>query len=283
MTTKHIIILGDSTDMHEIPDDYVHLVITSPPYYNAPFDYKDFYSSYDAYLAILEKVAKELFRVLQFGRIIVLNIDDMLVNGVKYPIVADATKIFQKMGFNYRDRIIWKKPDDYFRILRRRKVLIENPFPMYFYPDNILESILIFQKGKFDYKSIPYQIRESSKIDVQDFQNKKMYSTLWEIRNVMPNSILEKGISAFPDEIPKRFIQFFSYTGEYVLDPFAGSGTTMKLARMLNRNSIGIELNQNILPIIVKKVGFDNPSSNPNLDIIKVINRYELKKAIPSQ
>jgi site-specific DNA-methyltransferase (adenine-specific) len=82
------------------------------------------------YLGVLNRVAKEIFRVLKEGRIAVLNIDDMLVDGQKFPIVADATNIFQKAGFRYRDHIIWKKPDGYLRISRRSGVLLQNPFPM---------------------------------------------------------------------------------------------------------------------------------------------------------
>lgn len=82
--------------MEEIPDESVHLMITSPPYFNAPFDYKGVFKSYGQYLGVLRKVAKEIFRVLQNGRIAVLNIDDMLIEGEKFPIVADATKIFQE-------------------------------------------------------------------------------------------------------------------------------------------------------------------------------------------
>jgi site-specific DNA-methyltransferase (adenine-specific) len=74
----------------------------------------------------------------------------------------------------------------------------------------------------------------------------------------MPNSVLEKGIAAFPEEIPSRFVRLFSYKGEIVLDPFLGSGTTTKIARLLGRSSIGIELNESLLPIIIKKCGFNN-------------------------
>lgn len=195
------------------------------------------------------------------GRIAVLNIDDMLVNGDKYPIVAHATKIFVDAGFRYRDRIIWKKPDGYLRISRRSGVMLQNPYPMYFYPDNLLESILIFQKGKFDYKSIPKEVREASKIDIKEFSDNKWYMTLWEMTNVLPNSELEKDIAAFPQELPYRIIKLFSYVGETVLDPFVGSGTTMKVARNLNRNSIGIEINETLIPIIKKKMGFDEQIS----------------------
>src|SRR3989344_2373578 len=250
MATTHKAIIGNSMDMHEIPDKSIHLIVTSPPYFNAPFDYKDLFKSYGQYLGVLNKVVKELFRVLADGRIVVLNIDDMLVNGKKYPIVADAIKIFQKNGFNYRDRIIWKKPDGYLRISKRSSVLIQNPYPMYFYPDNLLESIIIFQKGKFDYKLISKEVREKSKINIKEFQDKKWYKTIWEMQNVMPGSQLEKDIAAFPEELPARCIKLFSYVDETVLDPFLGSGTTMKIARSLGRNSIGVEIKEDLIPII---------------------------------
>jgi DNA modification methylase len=64
--------------MEEISDESIHLMVTSPPYFNAPFDYKGLFKSYDQYLGILNKVAREVFRVLKEGRIAVLNIDDML-------------------------------------------------------------------------------------------------------------------------------------------------------------------------------------------------------------
>jgi len=105
--TTHKLIIGNCMSMQEIPDESVHLMVTSPPYFNAPFDYKGLFKNYDQFLEVLKRVAKEVFRVLQNGRISVLNIDDMLVNGEKFPIVADATKIFQDAGFRYRDRIIW--------------------------------------------------------------------------------------------------------------------------------------------------------------------------------
>jgi len=274
MATHHKLIIGNCMEMKEIPDGSIHLIVTSPPYFNAPFDYKNLFKSYGQFLGVLRKVAKEAFRVLAKGRIFVLNIDDMLVNGDKFPIVADATKIFLEAGFRYRDRIIWKKPDGYLRISRRSGVILQNPYPMYFYPDNLLESIIIFQKGKFDYKSIPKEIREKSKIDKKEFQDKKWFMTLWEMNNVMPGSPLEKDIAAFPEELPYRVIKLFSYVGETVLDPFVGSGTTMKVARQLGRNSIGIEIKKSLIPIIKKKLGFDGQKTlSKNEDTFEIIER----------
>jgi len=266
MNTHHRLIIGNCMSMKEISDEEVHLIVTSPPYFNAPFDYEGLFKNYDQYLGVLGRVANEAFRVLQSGRIFVLNIDDMLINGEKFPIVADATRIFLDAGFRYRDRIIWKKPEGYLRISRRSGVILQNPYPMYFYPDNLLESIIIFQKGKFDYKSIPKEVREASKIDLKEFQDNKWFMTLWDMVNVLPGSQIEKGIAAFPDELAYRCIKLFSYIGETILDPFCGSGTTMKVARELRRNSIGIEIKKSLLPIIKTKIGFNGQAELLNLD-----------------
>ena len=275
MPTQHKLILGDCTNMAELPNASVHLMVTSPPYFNAPFDYESLYDGYEQYLDVLTGFAKETYRVLQNGRIAVLNIDDMLVKGEKFPIVADATKIFQKAGFRYRDRIIWKKPDGYLRISRRSGVILQNPYPMYFYPDNLLESILIFQKGKFDYKSISQNVRDQSRVCKKEFQDNGWYMTLWQMTNVLPGSPIEKGIAAFPEELPYRAIKLFAYKGETVLDPFAGSGTTMKVARQLGRNSVGFEINASLESVIKKKTGFEDGQAKPlqSEDEFEVITR----------
>jgi len=269
MKTKHKAIFGNCMRMTELSDESIHFIITSPPYFNAPFDYKGLFKNYEQYLGVLKRMAEEAYRVLIEGRIYALNIDDMLVNGQKYPITADAIKIFQSVGFRYRDKIVWKKPDGYLRISKRSGVLLQNPYPMYFYPDNLLESIIIFQKGKFDYRSISKEVREQSKIDKEEFQNKNWYKTIWEMTNVLPGSQLEKNIAAFPDELAYRLITLFSYVGETVLDPFLGSGTTMKIAKQLNRNSIGYEIIRDLEIVIRKKVGFNGENNNDTFEVIE--------------
>ena len=252
---KNLVVFGDCRNMKELENDSIHLVITSPPYYNAPFDYPDLFESYDEFLDLIRKVAKELKRVLRKGRIAALVVDDVLIEGEKYPVVADITKIFIEEGFKYRDRIVWVKPEGYIRISRRSGVLLQHPYPMYYYPDNLQESILIFQNGEFDYKSIPKELKEESKIDIEEYQKEKWYLNVWRITNVLPiNNRLEKGIAAFPEEIPYRLIKLFSYKGETVLDPFMGSGTTLKVAVELGRKAVGYEIDLELLEIVKKKL-----------------------------
>ncbi len=267
-----MIIFGNSQNMKELEDNSVHLVVTSPPYFNAPFDYPDLFENYNEFLTLMKNIAKELKRVLNQGRIAAFVVDDTLIKGEKYPVVADIIKIFIEEGFKYRERIIWIKPEGYIRISRRSGVLIQHPYPMYYYPDNLQESILIFQNGEFDYKSIPSDIREESKIDIEEYQKEKWYLNVWQITNVLPNkSRLENGIAAFPKEIPYRLIKLFSYKGETILDPFMGSGTTLEVATKLERKAVGYEIDLELLDVVKKKIKIEQPvliSDNPEFEII---------------
>jgi len=244
--------------MKEIPSESIHLMITSPPYFNAPFDYPELFKNYDEFLELIHALSTDLYRVLAPGRIACFVSDDMLVKGEKYPVVADITRLMLQAGFRYRDRIVWVKPKGYVRISRRSGVVVQHPYPMYYYPDNIQESILIFQKGRFDYsyvKELPQRILEKSRVPLNDYNNDGWHLTVWNITNVLPLGIrLEKGIAAFPEEIPKRLIKLFSFHGETVLDPFLGSGTTMKVAQELGRNSWGYEIDRGLKKVITKKL-----------------------------
>jgi len=278
MKTHHKLIFGDAENMKELEDGSVHLVVTSPPYFNAPFDYPDLFESYDAYLSKMRKIAKELRRVVAEGRIVCIVCDDTLINGRKYPVVADLTKIYIEEGFIYRDKIIWIKPEGYIRISRRSGVILQHPYPMYFYPDNIQETILIFQNGKFDYRKIPKEIKEKSKIDVKEYQQNKWYLTTWNITNVLPlRNRIEEGIAAFPEEIPYRLIKLFSYVGETVLDPFMGSGTTNKVAAMLGRNSVGYEIDLELYEVVKEKMGLNQSSLLKKDYDVEIIIREDAK------
>jgi len=263
------IFFGDLRKMtsSEVADDEVSLIVTSPPYFNAPFDYPDLFPNYEDYLGLIRSFASQSRRVLGRGRICAVVTDDMLVKegngsrGRKYPLVADTTRIFLEEGLLYRDKITWVKPAGYTRISRRSGVVLQHPYPMYFYPDNIQESILLFQNGEFDYghlKEAPKDVLESSKIDTVRLNDEGWNLTVWNITNVLPMpGRIEEGIAAFPEEIPRRLIKLFTMVGETVLDPFLGSGTTLKVARELGRRGIGYEIDLELKDVIKKKLGLD--------------------------
>jgi len=282
MRTWHKLVFGDCRDMHEIPSESIHLMVTSPPYYNAPFDYPDLFKDYDEFLELIKTFSKELYRVLAPGRIAAYVTDDMLVKGEKYPVVADITRIMVESGFRYRDRIVWVKPKGYTRISRRSGVMLQNPYPMYFYPDNIQESIIIFQKGRFDYeyvRAMDHRIKEESRIDTREYNEREWYLSVWKITNVLPlQRRPEEGIAAFPEEIPRRLIKLFTYVGETVLDPFLGSGTTAKVARELGRNSWGYEIDLELKRVILRKIGFEQEPPHGGKEAIEVTERRDSKK-----
>jgi DNA modification methylase len=263
------VFFGDLRKMtsREVADGEVSLIVTSPPYFNAPFDYPDLFPNYEDYLGLIRSFASQSRRVLERGRICAIVTDDMLVKegngsrGRKYPLVADTTRIFLEEGFLYRDKITWVKPAGYTRISRRSGVVLQHPYPMYFYPDNIQESILLFQNGEFDYghlKDAPKDVLESSKIDTVRLNDEGWNLTVWNITNVLPMpGRIEEGIAAFPEEIPRRLIKLFTMVGETVLDPFLGSGTTLKVARELGRKGIGYEIDIELKDVIKKKLGLD--------------------------
>ncbi|MHC1583686.1 MAG: DNA-methyltransferase [Methanosarcinales archaeon] len=272
------IIFGDCQNMSELEDKSVHLVVTSPPYFNAPFDYPDLFDSYGQFIDLIRNTAKELRRVVDEGRIAAFVVDDTLIKGEKYPVVADITKIFIEEGFKYREKIIWVKPEGYIRISRRSGVLLQHPYPMYYYPDNLQESILIFQNGDFDYKRVSKEVREASKINIEEFQREKWYLSVWQITNVLPNNNrLEKGIAAFPDEIPYRLIKLFSYKDEIVLDPFMGSGTTLKVAFDLGRRYVGYEIDLELSDVVKEKLKLNQSTLTGRRPDFEIIIRDDIK------
>lgn len=261
---------GDIRQMNpqDIADGEVGLIVTSPPYYNAPFDYPGLFADYAEYLDLIRAFANHAKSALGKGRICAVVTDDMLVRertsgrGQRYPIVADTTRIFLENGFLYRDKITWVKPSGYTRISRRSGVVLQNPYPMYFYPDNIQESILIFQNGTFDYdyfRNLPREILESSKVDTLRLNDEQWNLSVWNIKNVLPTpGRIEEGIAAFPEEIPRRLIKLYTLYGETVFDPFLGSGTTLKVARELGRKGVGYEIDLDLQDVIMKKLGLDH-------------------------
>src|SRR2546425_6072353 len=210
----------------------------------------------------------------------------MLVKGEKYPVVADITRLMLDAGFRYRDRIVWVKPKGYVRISRRSGVVIQHPYPMYYYPDNIQESILVFQKGKFDYsylRGLPAKELEKSRIPIDAYNGEGWALTVWNITNVLPmGQRLEKGVAAFPEEIPKRLIRLFSFHGETVLDPFLGSGTTMKVAQELGRSSWGYEIDLELKKTIKEKFDFNHPPTS-RLFLIERRDAKKLRSSLQSK
>ena len=257
MQTTHKIILGDSRRMKEVPDESVHLVVTSPPYWQLK-DYGNgsqigFNDTYEDYINNLNLVWNECHRVLHECCRLCINIGDQFARSVYYgrykiiPIRTEIIKFCETAGFDYMGSIIWQKVTT---CNTTGGATIMGSFP---YPRNGIikldyEFILIFKKLGEPPK-VTREIKEKSKLTIKEW-NEYFYGH-WNF----PGERQDKHLAMFPEELPKRLIKMFSFIGDTVLDPFLGSGTTALAAKNLNRNSIGYEINEDFLPVIKEKLG----------------------------
>ncbi|MDN5294027.1 MAG: modification methylase, partial [Eubacteriales bacterium] len=256
MNRYHKIYFGDSRKMPEINDNSVHLIVTSPPYWQLK-DYGvegqiGFDDSYEDYINNLNLVWKECYRVLHPGCRMVVNIGDQFARSVYYgrykviPIREEIIRFCETIGFDYMGAIIWQKKTT-LNTTGGAKVMGSYPYPRNGIIEIDYEFILIFKKHGKPPK-VKKEIKEAAKLTKEEW--KEYFSGHWYFNGVRQ----EEHIAMFPLELPMRIIKMFSFPGETVLDPFLESGTTTLAAMMLDRNSIGYEINKDFRPVIEKKL-----------------------------
>ena len=254
--SEHKIIFGDSRSMKVIPDKSVQLIITSPPYWQLK-DYGSdsqigFNDSYEDYINNLNLVWKECNRVLSDGCRLCINIGDQFARSVYYgrykviPIRTEIIRFCEALGLDYMGAVIWQKTTT---MNTSGGGAIMGSFP---YPRNGIlkmdyEFILIFKKLGKPLKVVDEQKKKSA---MSKEEWNEYFSSHWFFPGVKQNG----HIAMFPEELPKRLIKMFSFVGETVLDPFAGSGTTMLAASNLDRNSIGYEINRDFKSLQQEKL-----------------------------
>jgi len=275
--TKHKIIIGDSRNMEELENNSVHLVITSPPYWQLK-DYGTdsqigFNDSYEDYINNLNLVWKECFRVLNDGCRLCVNIGDQFARSVYYgrykviPIRTEIIKFCENIGFDYMGSVIWQKATT---MNTTGGATIMGSFP---YPRNGIikldyEFILIFKKSGIS-PMVSKEIKEKSKMSKEEWN--QYFIGHWNFNGAKQIEHL----AMYPEELPKRLIKMFSFVGDTVLDPFLGSGTTTLASKNLDRNSVGFEINKQFLSIIKEKIGVNekNLFKGTDFEIIEQKNK----------
>ena len=259
--------------MSELDDSSVHLIVTSPPYWQLK-DYGSknqigFDDVYEDYIINLNLVWKECYRVLHPGCRAIINIGDQFARSVYYgrykviPIRTEIIKFNETIGFDYMGSIIWQKRTT-MNTTGGASVMGSYPFPRNGIVEIDYEFILIFKKPGKSHK-VTKEIKEASKLTKDEW--KEYFSGHWYFNGQRQ----DKHLAMYPVELPKRLIKMFTFVGDTVLDPFLGSGTTSLAAKNLNRNSIGYEINKDFLTVIKSKIGVDKPKlfADFNVDIIK--------------
>jgi DNA modification methylase len=253
------VFIGNSNDMSAIPDNSVNLIITSPPYWTLKdYDTDDQIglgsNSYEHYISELNKVWKECVRVLAPDGKLCINIMPFLLTGKAARFDRRETRLVLGDIENFLNQtnemfqfglFIWDK----------RKIVRFSSFGSYPFPPNIFstypyEWITVFSK-KGKRKPVSPEFKAKSKLTTKEWQDWAINS-IWEMSPAKAKS--EGHPAPFPDEMPLRLIKLYSFYGDTVLDPFAGTGTTAKVALELGRNAIAFELNSEYLPLIKKKL-----------------------------
>ena len=229
-----------SESMNEIPSSSIHLMVTSPPYNVGKIYDEDL--SLDEYRSFIKNVMLEVYRCLIPGGRICLNIANL---GRKpyIPLEAYITEDLVSLGFLMRGQIIWDKSmSSGGSTAWGSWISASNPTLR-----DIHEYILVFSKGDFSRKK---NSNRDSTITRDDFL--ELTKSIWRFPSESATRIGHP--APFPEEIPNRLIQMYTVKGDTVLDPFGGSGTTMKVAEELGRNSIIYEIHEDFLDIIREKI-----------------------------
>ncbi len=257
MRTLHKIIIGDSRKMQEVAGASVHLIVTSPPYWQlkdyGSSDQIGFNHTYEEYINNLNLVWNECYRILDTGCRLCVNVGDQFARSVYYgrykiiPIRTEIIKFCETIGFDYMGAVIWQKVTT---CNTTGGATVMGSFP---YPRNGIlkldyEFILIFKKQGFS-KPVSNEIKEQSKMTTEEWN--QYFSGHWNFAGEKQ----DKHLAMFPEELPKRLIKMFTFVDDIVLDPFLGSGTTTLAAKNLGRNSVGYEINKDFLPTIKERAG----------------------------
>ena len=277
--TQHRIINGDSRKMYELQDQSVHLIVTSPPYWQLK-DYGTenqigFNDSYEQYINNLNLVWKECYRVLHDGCRLCINIGDQFARSVYYgrykviPIHSEIIRFCETIGFDFMGQIIWQKSTT-MNTTGGGAVMGSFPYPRNGIVKLDFEYILIFKKQGNPPKPTAEQKAQSA---MTNEEWNTYFSGHWYFKGAKQ----DKHLAMFPEELPKRLIKMFSFPGETVLDPFMGSGTTAAVANVLERNSVGYEINPDFIPIIKERIGTNNLIDNTivNFDKQNIDSNFE--------
>ena len=246
--TCHRLINGDARDLSFLKDESVHLVVTSPPYwnlkrYNENPDQLGHVQDYEAFLTELEKVWRHAFRVLVPGGRLVCVVGDVCVarrnfgRHLVFPLHADICVICRRIGFDNLNPIVWHKIANASYEVSNGSKFLGKPYEPNAIIKNDMEFILM-QRKPGGYRKPTEAQREASKISKEEFD--RWFQQIWNI----PGASTKHHPAPFPIELAIRLVRMFSFTGDTVLDPFSGSGTTMVAALRTDRNSIGVEIDQ---------------------------------------
>jgi len=239
---------GDCLEvMKTFEDKCIDLVVTSPPYDNL--------RDYEGYTFDFEGIAKELYRVVKDGGVVVWVVGDATIKGSETGTSFKQALYFKEIGFNLHDTMIWEKSSfnhdprrgRYKQYFEYMFILTKGKPKTY----NEIKDVPIKNAGKMvkSSKRLPSgEIRDFGYIKMGDFQAR---SNIWKVNQQTKSN---GHPAVFPEKLAEDHILSWSNEGDIILDPMAGSGTTLKMAKLNNRNYIGIEIAEDYCAIAEERL-----------------------------
>ena len=263
LTIFHRLINGDARDLSFLDDESVHLIVTSPPYWNLKRyqenpDQLGHIQDYEAFLNELEKVWRHVFRVLVPGGRLVCVVGDVCVarrnfgRHLVFPLHADICVICRRIGFDNLNPIVWHKIANASYEVANGSKFLGKPYEPNAIIKNDMEFILM-QRKPGGYRKPSDSQRKTSRISKDEFN--QWFQQIWNI----PGASTKQHPAPFPMELAIRLVRMFSFTSDTVLDPFCGTGTTMIAALRTGRNSIGVEIEPEYCRMSARYLKAENP------------------------
>jgi DNA modification methylase len=250
--------LGDSARLLEdMPSESVDLIFTSPPYFNARPEYSQ-YEEYDEYLFKMRQIIRRCHRVLAEGRFFAINIAPVLLRRAsrnessrRIAVPFDLHRLFIEEGYDFIDDIIWLKPEGAGWATGRGRRFAADRNPLQYKAVPVTEYVLVYRKHTdllidwFIRNHPDREAVEESKIG-DDYER----TNVWKINP----STKSRHPAAFPKELAAKVIQYYSFKGDVVLDPFAGSGTVGEAASELGRRFVLFDNNPEYVEMIREEI-----------------------------
>lgn len=272
--TTHRLIQGDARNLSFLKDSSVHLAITSPPYwtlkkYNEHPNQLGHVTDYEEFLNELAKVWKEVFRVLVPGGRLVCVVGDVCLSRREYgrhvvvPLHSDISVACRKIGFDNLNPIIWHKIANASYEINNGSKFLGKPYEPNAIIKNDIEFILM-QRKPGGYRQPTQHQRKLSMLSKQEFSS--WFQQFWNITGAST----KVHPAPYPVELAYRLVRMFSFSGDTVIDPFCGSGTTMIAALKAGRNSVGVEIDPQYCIMAEERIRGENADmfSSANFEFI---------------
>ncbi len=276
---RNVVALGEAADVLEgLPPGSVDLVFTSPPYYNARVEYRD-YSSYDEYLGAVREVVRVCHRVLAEGRFFVMNVSPVLLRRAsrsqaskRLAVPFDMHAIFSSEGFDFVDDIVWVKPNGAGWATGRGRRFAADRNPLQYKAVPVTENVLVYRKQTP--RLIDWNIRKHPRPDdvlASKIEDGYEATNVWKIKPRHSS----KHPAVFPLELAERVVRYYSFVNDVVLDPYAGIGTTGHAAASLGRKFVMVEAQREYVQTMLKECATWSDLSREDLILLNCELNHE--------